>query len=172
MPRLAEFMPDTQTLGQGIVVNTPGWQERLEANKRAFADAWVARPAFVADFPATLSAVQFVDKLFQRAGVSPTQIERDSLVSGLNGGTETRATVVRRIAESNALVVQENNNAFVLMQYFGYLRRNPDDPPDIDMSGFNFWMIKLNLFGGNFVDAEMVKAFISSSEYRRRFGDN
>jgi hypothetical protein len=60
--------------------------------------------------------------------------------------------------------------AFVLMQYFGYLRRSPNEPPDPDYSGFNFWLGKLNQFHGNFVDAEMVKAFILSGEYRHRFG--
>jgi hypothetical protein len=56
------------------------------------------------------------------------------------------------------------NSAFVAMEYFGYLRRDPDT------SGFNFWLNKLNAFNGNFVDSEMVKAFITSSEYRQRFG--
>jgi len=58
----------------------------------------------------------------------------------------------------------------VLMQYFGYLRRNPNEAPDADYTGFNFWLSKLNQFNGNFVNAEMVKAFINSSEYRSRFG--
>ena len=62
------------------------------------------------------------------------------------------------------------NSAFVLMQYFGYLRRNPNDAPDSDFSGYNFWLTKLNQFGGNYQAAEMVKAFIVSSEYRQRFG--
>ncbi len=48
------------------------------------------------------------------------------------------------------------------MQYFGYLRRNPDDQPDADYAGFEFWLTKLNQFNGNFVQAEMVKAFIIS----------
>jgi hypothetical protein len=64
----------------------------------------------------------------------------------------------------------ETSRAFVLMQYFGYLRRNPDDPPDSDFAGYDFWLAKLNSFGGDFRRAEMVKAFISSTEYRRRFG--
>jgi hypothetical protein len=46
----------------------------------------------------------------------------------------------------------------------------PNDSPDADFSGYDFWLAKLNEFGGNFVNAEMVKAFISSSEYRNRFG--
>jgi hypothetical protein len=55
------------------------------------------------------------------------------------------------------------------MQYFGYLRRDPDDAPDGDMSGFNFWLNKLNKFNGNFANAEMVRAFLESAEYRNRF---
>ena len=56
------------------------------------------------------------------------------------------------------------------MEYFGYLRRNPDDAPDNNRSGYDFWLAKLNQFNGNFVQAEMVKAFITSDEYRQRFG--
>jgi hypothetical protein len=56
------------------------------------------------------------------------------------------------------------------MQYFGYLRRHPDDAPDNDLSGYNFWLTKLNSFGGDFQRAEMVKAFLVSGEYRQRFG--
>jgi uncharacterized protein (TIGR03118 family) len=89
---------------------------------------------------------------------------RDSLVAGLNGGTLTRATVLRMVAESQELQARERNAAFVTMEYFGYLRRDPDQ------SGFAFWLGKLNSFNGNFIQAEMVKAFISSSEYRQRFG--
>lgn len=64
----------------------------------------------------------------------------------------------------------ELRKAFVLMQYFGYLRRNPDDAPDVNFDGYNFWLAKLNQFDGNYVEAEMVKAFIVSIEYRQRFG--
>jgi hypothetical protein len=74
------------------------------------------------------------------------------------------------VAENATLNQQESNRAFVLMQYFGYLRRNPNDSPDSDYTGFDFWLTKLNQFNGNFVNAEMVKAFIVSGEYRNRFG--
>jgi hypothetical protein len=57
-----------------------------------------------------------------------------------------------------------------MMQYFGYLRRNPNDVPDSDYTGFDFCLTKLNQFNGNFINAEMVKAFITSGEYRQRFG--
>jgi uncharacterized protein (TIGR03118 family) len=91
---------------------------------------------------------------------------RDALVAGLNGSTETRATVLRKVTESAFLKQREFNSAFVFMEYGGYLRR------DADSSGFNFWRDKLNSFTGNFVNAEMVKAFIFSGEYRQRFGAN
>ena len=89
---------------------------------------------------------------------------RNQLVAGLNGATLTRATVLRAVAETEEIRTRELNAAFVTMEYFGYLRRDPDT------AGFNFWLNKLNAFNGNFIDAELVKAFISSSEYRQRFG--
>jgi hypothetical protein len=55
------------------------------------------------------------------------------------------------------------------MQYYGYLRRNPNGAPDTDFTGYDFWLTKLNQFHGNFIEAEMVKAFIQSTEYRQRF---
>ena len=99
-----------------------------------------------------------------RGNFPATQAFRDSLVTALNGATLTRAGVLRMVAESQFLQAREFNAAFVTMQYFGYLRRDPD------ISGFNFWLGKLNDFGGNFIQSEMVKAFISSAEYRQRFG--
>ena len=76
------------------------------------------------------------------------------------------------IAENGTFNNQEKNRAFVLMEYFGYMRRNPYDPPEatLDYAGYNFWLGKLNQFNGNFVEAEMVKAVIVSGEYRHRFG--
>ena len=49
------------------------------------------------------------------------------------------------------------------MQFFGYLRENPDDPQDTDYTGYDFRLTKLNTFNGNYVNAEMVKAFISQA---------
>ena len=81
-----------------------------------------------------------------------------------------RARALRDVAENPLLNQQEFNRAFVLLQFMGYLRRNPNDSPDSDYTGYDFWLTKLNQFNGNFVAAEMVKAFITSSEYRQRFG--
>jgi len=55
------------------------------------------------------------------------------------------------------------------MQYFGYLRRDANSLPDSDFTGYNFWLNKLNTFGGSYQDAEMVKSFLVANEYRGRF---
>jgi len=89
---------------------------------------------------------------------------RNSLITGLNAATLTRAQVLRAVAEVEEFNLNETSRAFVLMEYFGYLRR------DADIAGYNFWLNKLNSFNGNFINAEMVKAFIGSGEYRQRFG--
>ena len=90
----------------------------------------------------------------------------------MGNGPELRSSVLRKLIEDQTFQDKEFNSAFVLMQYFGYLRRDPDAAPDNNLSGYNFWLNKLNQFNGNFVDAEMVKAFISSTEFRQRFGQN
>ena len=80
-----------------------------------------------------------------------------------------RARALRDVAESSTLQQQEFSRAFVLMQYFGYLRRDANSGPDTDFSGYNYWLRKLDQFNGNFGDAEMIKAFLVSAEYRGRF---
>ena len=138
---------------------------------------FVQRSDFKAAYPNTLTATQFVDQMNANAGgvLSPT--ERNNLISSMTlaSSFSQRAAVLRAIAENQILRDTEKNKAFVLMQYFGYLRRNPDDVgfdgnPDPNFNGFNFWLAKLNQFNGNFIQAEMVKAFIFSIEYRQRFG--
>lgn len=168
--RLNSFIPDTREMSDGIVVLQPGWEQILDGNKVAFSAGFVTRPRFTAAYPQTISHSAFVDTLNQNAGGVLSQIERDELVNGLVQGTKSRAQVLRAVAEDPELRSAELNRAFVLMQYFGYLRRNPDDAPDTNFDGYNFWLTKLNQFNGNFVNAEMVKAFLISTEYRQRYG--
>jgi hypothetical protein len=128
----------------------------------------------------SLNNQQYVDRLFLTTGVNASASERTALVNGLNGGTETRATVLQKVVDGINVISEGNqqftttygqafynmefNRAFVQLEYFGYMKRDPDD------AGYAFWLGKLNQFGGNFVNAEMVLAFISSPEYRARFG--
>ena len=169
-----DFLRDAQQMGQGVQVGIGDWQAQLEANKQAFALAFVQRMDFQAAFPNSLAADQFVTQLNTNAGGVLSASEKANLVAVL-GATPAdvtkRASVLRSVAEDQDLRNAEKNKAFVLMQYFGYLRRNPNDPPEIGLNfdGYNFWLQKLNDFNGNFVNADMVKAFIISTEYRRRF---
>lgn len=105
-------------------------------------------------------------------GGALTVAERNDFANRLGNGTMTRAQVVRAVSENAEFTRREKNKAFVLMQYFGYLRRNPNDPPEagLNFDGYNFWLAKLNQHNGNFIQAEMVKSFIVSGEYLRRFG--
>jgi hypothetical protein len=168
--RLNEFLSDTQEIGQGVIVNQGNWQQQLEDNKQSFTSEFVQRVRFTTALPTSLTPAQYVDKLNINAGNPLSSGERNQLVDDLATGAKTRAQVLRTIAEHQNLVNAEFNRAFVLMQYFGYLRRNPDDPQDTDYTGYDFWLTKLNAFNGNFVNAEMVKAFIASAEYGNRFG--
>jgi Calx-beta domain-containing protein len=175
--RLNQFLPDTQRIGQGVVVNVGNWQQQLDDNKNAFTEEFVQRPAFLAALPPSMTPLQFVDALNGNAkdnnNVLPlSQADHDNLVTALTNGTMTRAQVLRFVAEYPVLANSEKNRAFVLMQYFGYLRRNPNDPQDTDYTGYEFWLSKLNQFNGDYIGAEMVKAFINASEYRQRFGAN
>ncbi len=175
--RFAELLPDTQQIGNGVIVGVGNWQAKLDSNKVVFAQDFVARAAFITKHPTSLTPAQFVDALFLNGGVTPTAQARNDAISEFSGAVNSadaaaRARALRRVAENATLSSQEFNKAFVLMQYFGYLRRNPYDPPEstLDYGGYNFWLGKLNQFNGNFVNAEMVRAFIVSGEYRQRFG--
>jgi CSLREA domain-containing protein len=175
--RFAEFLPDTQQIGKDVVVGQPGAEQQLENNKVAYMQEFVARSRFTSAYPTSLTPAEFVDALFAYAAVTPSAAERNAAIGEFGGAgnttdTAARARALRRAAENSTLNQQETNKAFVLMQYFGYLRRNPNDPPEanLDFGGYNFWLGKLNEFNGNFVNAEMVKAFLVSGEYRQRFG--
>jgi uncharacterized protein (TIGR03118 family) len=164
-----QFMHDVQLLQTNLVFGQPGFDAQLEANKQAYFAYMVARPEFVAAYPTTQTPAQFVDALYANAGVTPSASDRTDAINEFGAASNTsdqaaRARVLRRVAENTAFAQNEMNKAFVTMEYFGYLRRDPDT------AGFNFWLGKLNSFNGNFIQAEMVKAFISSSEYRQRFG--
>jgi Tol biopolymer transport system component len=168
MPRREEFLPAARSAANGVIVNAPGWEAVMADNQRAFVDDWVNQPDFKFNFD-QLSNDQFVDRLSANAGINLAPGTRATLVDDLAAGRQTRGGVLRTIADDGSFTNKEFNSAFVLMQYFGYLQRNPDDAPDSDMRGFNFWLNKLNQFGGDYVKADMVKAFITSSEYRGRF---
>jgi len=149
-------------------------EDKIRINDKV--PCYLSLNSFLTAFPLTMPPTQFVDRLFANAEITPGSTERDDAINEFGLATtsvddEARARVVLRVAENATLARQEFNRAFVLMQYFGYLRRNPNNAPEptLDFQGYNFWLDKLNQFNGNFIEAEMVKAFLSSAEYRRRF---
>ena len=175
--RFTELLPDTQQVGNGVVVGVGAWQARLESNKVVFTQDFVTRPAFITRHPTSLTPAQFVAALEANGEFTMTTGDRTAAINEFGGAgntadTAARARALRRVAENSTLSSQEFNKAFVLMQYFGYLRRNPYDAPEptLDYGGYNFWLNKLNQFNGDYVSAEMVRAFILSTEYRQRFG--
>jgi len=173
--RFREFLADTQRIGASVIVGQSGWQQQLENNKQVFALEFVQRSRFLTAFPTTMTPQQYVDALNTNSENALSANERTTLINLFGGKGNTtnltaRAQALRAITDDQDLEHTEFNRAFVLMQYYGYLRRNPNDPQDADYTGFDFWLTKLNQFNGNFVNAEMVKAFVDSSEYRSRFG--
>ncbi|HEV2762066.1 MAG TPA: Spy/CpxP family protein refolding chaperone [Pyrinomonadaceae bacterium] len=167
--RHADFRRDTQALRKDYVFGQPGSAQQLEANKQAFFGGFVSRPEFVAQHPTSLTPGQFVDALYAKAGITPTGSERSRAINRFEGAANSadagaRAAALRQVAEDPAFAAREKNRAFVLMQYFGYLQRDPDE------AGYNFWLKKLDEHHGDFIAAEMVRSFITSGEYRGRFG--
>ena len=183
-PRYAVFLKDQREINEGLIVGQGNWQQQLETNKQNYLADFVTRSDFVGQFPPGQAAAGYVDKLFSNAGATPTTSERNAAISAYGSGdTAGRAAALRSVIESGSVFNAEYNPAFVLMQYYGYLRRDPDASPDNNLSGYNFWLNKLNSFsqpGEDMRDdsqaftrvqkAEMVRAFIESAEYRQRFG--
>jgi hypothetical protein len=163
-------MRDSRQISRGVIVGSSGWQARLEQNKQALFDDFVRRPEFLALYPEGLTPEQYADALFRTAALMPMPEERQAVVDEFLVPAGARARAFRRVAENAEFTRREVGPAFVLMQYFGYLRRETNTAPDTDFSGFDFWLSKLEQFGGDFRRAEMVKAFLDSAEYRERFG--
>ncbi len=157
--RYSEFSADSSQ-----VVGGPN----LEASKTAFADAFVKRDEFTAKYQEKTTAEAFVDALLQTmndGSAVDLAAERAGLISRYHEGAdmnESRALVVRQLVDADMFATAVSNQQFVAMQYFGYLRRSPDE------TGFNFWLNVLNNNPNNY--RGMVCSFITSTEYQRRFG--
>jgi hypothetical protein len=162
-PRYDEFMSDMKVVGRDLYVGREGWEQVLENNKNALAEKWLERPDFKAVYDGK-STEQFVDALLANIGQARRD-QREAVISALNTGAQSRAFGLRRIAEMiNSK--DEYNEAYILVHYFGYLHRNPDDPPDNNLAGFNYWLSDLNRTG----DYRTVsRVFIESGEYKKRW---
>jgi len=152
-PAYAEFVPDM------AIVGGPQSPESEVLSKQTYTAAWTQRPEFKARYDA-LSNSAYVNAL--EANVEVTVSNKQALIDALNGGQMTRGDVLRNIVESQAVADRFFNRAFVAMQYFGYLRRDPDT------IGFQNWLDTINADPSN--TRHMIFGFLFSTEYRQRFG--
>jgi Lamin Tail Domain/Carboxypeptidase regulatory-like domain/Putative Ig domain/Domain of unknown function (DUF4214) len=132
----------------------------LDANRAAFADSFVKRNEFQERYSDRLSNYEFVNRLLDSAGLVFAPFERQRYIDALDGGAN-RGWVLSQVVEDEVFKQAHYNPAFVLSQYFGYLRRDPDD------DGYRFWLNVLNSQPENY--SGMVCAFITSIEYQQRF---
>jgi hypothetical protein len=156
-PAYKEYVLDRKT-----VVGGSG----LESAKTVFVEGFVMRDEFVAKYQSFTNAESFVDALLENASLSGVDHVnlREGLIATYNSQAslaQSRAAVVKEIADNPTFKQSQYNRAFVLMQYFGYLRRNPD------RNGYDFWVNILNQNPQNF--GGMVCSFITSFEYQHRF---
>jgi hypothetical protein len=179
MPNFLELMRDVQQVSRGIVISDAISGVTIEQNRAQYEAEFVQRAEFVGIY-GQLDSQGYVDKLFQTTGVAVSAADKQALVNGLNGATETRASVLHKVTNGTRVIAENQVDiiaaygktftdsqftpAFVQMEYLGYLRRNSD------IAGFIFWRDKMISFGGDFLKAEMVKSFLMSPEYLQRFG--
>jgi hypothetical protein len=152
-PTYAEFVPDLAIVGGA---QSP---ESEALSKASYTEAWTQRTEFKNRYDA-LSNSAYVNALEANAEVAVTN--KAALITALDNGQMSRGEVLRNIVESQAVSNQFFNRAFVTMQYFGYLRRDPD------AVGFQNWLNTLNADPNNF--RHMIFGFLFSTEYRQRFG--
>jgi len=150
-PDYAEFVPDLARVS-GFLDPT-----QLEVAKVAFIADFMARAAFTSTYNG-LTNQQYVDALLNTAGV--TLAGRQSMIDGLNNSTLTRAVVLRQIVESAEVGTKYNHQAYAVMEYFGYLRRQPDA----------FYLAWIQVLDQSNDPRGMVTGFVTSTEYRQRFG--
>jgi hypothetical protein len=122
---------------------------------QAFITAWTNRADFKALYD-DLPDPQYLDSLCANAGVSLSMEERGSLLLGLHDGALTRDAVLSRVLDDESFLLRDFDAAFVLMNYFAYLWRDPDE------GGYQFWLDKLDESGDY---GSVSQSFISSYEH-------
>ena len=162
MPRYAEFVKDIEAVGRGVTINFFDEESELKAKLGEFARDWVERPKFASKYK-RLTDERFVDELYTNAGITSESSERANFIDRLNHRAMTRAEVLLAIVNKPDFVEREANRSLVLLHYFGYLHRNPEDPPDKSLDGFNFWLKEMEASPN---PRKLASAFMESDEYK------
>jgi hypothetical protein len=164
MPRYAEFLPDAERIGRGVVANSVDEQPKLEENLSQFAERWVERGKFEALYK-SMTNERFVDELIANARLALGPAERAAFIEKVKNSTLTRAQVLLAFVNNADFAERESKRSLVLLHYFGYLHRDPDDAPDGNLNGFNFWLKELEVSGDI---GRLARGFMASGEYKDR----
>src|SRR6202007_136866 len=119
-------------LVRGVSPGERGWETKLQTNQEQLLSKWPSMNEF-ANIYAQKTNAEFIDDLLRNAGLNWSAETRQDLLHALDSGQLTRASTLSRVVADKDFAVREYNTAYVLMHFFGYLRRNPDDPPDTDL---------------------------------------
>lgn len=156
-PHYLEFMADLQS------ISDPNDDKAAVSAKKDTLTSQFLQRAEIQQIYGALSNSGFVSKLEEVAGVSLAN--RNQLIADLDSSTRTRAQVLRMVAESAEVRAKFYMQAFITMEYFGLLRRDPDLP------GYVFHNDRFRLVADpDLLQNFMVRGFIESPEYRSRFG--
>ncbi len=162
MPRREEFMSAMTLLGRDLAPGSSSWETQLQRNRAALLEDWTTSAEFKRLYEGKSNA-ELVDAFLKNAGIIWSAGRRDQLVNSLTNQTDPPQAALLSVVADGGFYAREYNNAYVLVHFFGYLRRNPDDAPDFDLKGFNFWRDRLDSWG----DYRTISmAFIESDEYR------
>jgi hypothetical protein len=163
LPLYAEFIRDVEAVAKGVIVEADDQDQSFNNNLRGLVETRVSSESFVKAF-GHLNDTEYVGQLLSNAGIKMDPQAQAALVNELSSKVETRAGILLKIAGDRQFIEKENFRSLVLLHYFAYLHRNPGEPPDKDMSGFNFWIQDLAREGN---PAKLSLAFGNSIEYRR-----
>jgi hypothetical protein len=156
-PTFAQYLADRAQLGAGS-----------EADRKAFSEAFVQRGDFLQPYPANMNGLDFINSLIntvkQSSGVDLSSKKQELANEYVSENTQaaSRARVLRKLIGYDEYTKAETNPGFVLSEYFGYLRRDPEP------GGYAFWLNVLNNKEPNNYRG-MVCAFSTSAEYQKRF---
>ncbi|MDT4966221.1 MAG: hypothetical protein QOJ64_958 [Acidobacteriota bacterium] len=154
IPLYNDFIPDFAKVSGFLSA------QQLEDNKVAFVQDFMTRSDYQTKYGSITDPTNYVTAVLQTLGL-PNHPGKASWISSLTSGAKTKAQVLREVTESTEVYQKYYTEAFVIMQYFGYLRRSAD-------GSYVSWIQTMNSTNGDY--RTMINGFLNSAEYRLRFG--
>lgn len=163
IPRYQEFMTDEESLLRGVIVGMPGETQHFEESFGRLLESWTKRDPFLSRFD-KLNEAEFVSRVIENAHISFTTDEREKITNRLIKGEISRAAVLAKIIDDPRFIEAERSRSFIVLHYFAYLHRNPDDSPDNNLNGLEFWIGDLER---NHDPSKIADAFKNAHEHLR-----